>query len=90
MRFAIVLTVLLACGSAPAQNRATPGSDVPKLEGLNAAQQRAVEEYVRQNERPTGELRWIADRRIINVLIPGASDALPKVSICGCQVDHRR
>ena len=62
MKFVIILTVLLACGSAPAQNPATTRSDVPKLEGLNAGQQRAVEEYVRKNERPTGELRWIADR----------------------------
>ena len=64
MRFAIVLTVVFACGSVAAQNPATTRSDVPKLEGLNAAQQRAVEEYVRQNERPAGELRWIADRRM--------------------------
>jgi hypothetical protein len=65
MKFVIILTVLLACGSAPGQNPATTRSDVPKLEGLNAAQQRAVEEYVRQNERPTAELRWIADRRMV-------------------------
>ena len=52
MRFAIVLTVLLACSGALAQNPVTTRSDVPKLEGLNDAQQRAVEEYVRQNERP--------------------------------------
>jgi hypothetical protein len=59
------VTVLLACASAPAQNPGTTRSDVPKLEGLDAAQQRAVENYVQQNERPTGELRVIADRRML-------------------------
>jgi hypothetical protein len=64
MRLTIALTVLFACGVLAAQNPATTRSDIPKLEGLNAAQQRAVEDYVRQTERPTGELRWIADRRM--------------------------
>jgi hypothetical protein len=65
MRFAIVLTVLLACTTATAQNPATTRSDVPKLEGVNAAQQKAVEEYVQQSERLTGELRVTADRRMV-------------------------
>ena len=64
MRFAIALTVFFACGSLAAQSAATTRSGVPRLEGLNFAQQKAVEEYVLQNERPTGELRWVADRRM--------------------------
>jgi hypothetical protein len=35
---------------------------VRKIEGLNSAQQEAVEAYIQQNERPTGELTIIADR----------------------------
>jgi len=65
MRFAILLTVLLACGGAPGQNPSMTPSDVPKLEGLNAAQQKAVQDYVQQHERPTGELRWIANQRMV-------------------------
>jgi hypothetical protein len=38
---------------------------MPKLEGINAAQQKAVEEYVKQHERLTGELRFIADRSAV-------------------------
>jgi len=64
MRFAIALTVFFACGSLAAQSAATTRSGVPRLEGLNFAQQKAVEEYILQNERPTGELRWVADRRM--------------------------
>lgn len=64
MRFAIVLTMLLACGSVPAQNPAEPFPDVPKLEGLNLAQQKSLEDYVHQHEKPTGEFRVIADRRM--------------------------
>jgi len=65
MRFAVVLSLLFACAGVPAQNPATTSSDVPKVEELNAAQQKAVEDYIRQSERPTGELRWIADRRMV-------------------------
>ena len=64
MRFAIALTVFFACGSLAAQSAVTTRSGVPRVEGLNFAQQKAVEEYVLQNERPTGELRWVADRRM--------------------------
>jgi len=64
MRIALIPTIFLACGSLASQNLATLQSGVPKLEGLNPAQQLAVEDYVRQHERPTGEIRWIANRRM--------------------------
>lgn len=75
VRFAVVLSVLFACSGVAAQNPATARPDVPKLEGLNPAQQKAVEDYVQQNERPTGELRWIADRRMRAF----SSEALQKI-----------
>jgi hypothetical protein len=40
---------------------------VLKIQGLNAAQQRAVESYIQQNEKPAGELTIIADRDRIAV-----------------------
>jgi len=64
MRCALVLTIFLACGHLASQNPATLRSDVPNLDELNSAQQLAVEDHVRQHERPTGELRWIANRRM--------------------------
>ncbi|HLZ35177.1 MAG TPA: hypothetical protein VKP13_14270 [Nitrospira sp.] len=35
---------------------------VKKIQGLNSTQQKAVEAYIQQNERPTGELIIVADR----------------------------
>jgi hypothetical protein len=54
MRFPVALTVFFTFGSVAAQNVATTQSDFPKLEGLNVAQQRATEDYIRQHERPDG------------------------------------
>jgi hypothetical protein len=90
MRFVVLLAVLFANGSVLAQNLATTRSDVPKLEGLNAAQQRAVEDYVRHNEKPIGELRVTADRKMVVVFSSEALRVLfPRFRFCSSQMDHR-
>lgn len=68
MRFAIVLTALFLCGSVQGQTSSS-GSVAPvqKIDGLNPEQQKAVDDFVRQGERPTGELRILADRKHIAV-----------------------
>jgi hypothetical protein len=38
---------------------------IRKIEGLNSAQQKAVEAYIQQNEKPTNELTVVADRNRI-------------------------
>lgn len=66
MKCTIALTALLVCGIVQGQTLAAPSSGcVPKPEELNAAQQKAVEDYVHQKERPTGELRVIAARHTV-------------------------
>ena len=67
MRCAALLIALFACGTAQGQNSPAVNLDTPKLEELNAAQQKAVDDYVRQHERPTDELRVTADRNRIAV-----------------------
>lgn len=61
VRFAIVLTALFLYGSVQGRTSAS-GSTAPaqRINGLNPDQQKAVDDYVRQGERPTGELRILA------------------------------
>lgn len=73
MKFAIVLITLLVSGNVQGQASADGSDYVQRFDGLNAKQQSAVETYIRQNERPTGELRVLADRKRIAVL---SSEAL--------------
>jgi len=74
MRFAILLTALFICSSVQGQTSSAGSSEqVRRLDGLNADQQKAVDDYIRQHERPTGKLRVIADRRRIAVF---SSEAL--------------
>lgn len=68
MRFAIVLTALFLYGSVQGQTSASASmAPVPKIDGLTPEQQKAVDDYVRQGERPTGELKILADRKNIAV-----------------------
>jgi ribosomal protein S13 len=77
MRFAIVLTALSVCGSVQGQDSpAINSGDVQKIERLNSEQEKAVDDYIRQNERPTGELRVVADRNRIAVRSSQAIRAL--------------
>lgn len=66
MKIAFVLAAAVLCG----QGQTPPaGSDyVQSLDGLNAMQLGAVEDYIRQNEKPIGEFRVLADRKRIAVL----------------------
>jgi len=65
---AIVLIVLFACVSFHGQTGVAVSADtVPKLDGINAEQQKAVEDYVQQYESPTGEFRILANRNYITV-----------------------
>jgi hypothetical protein len=74
MRFAILLTALFICGGVQGQTSSAGSSDqVRRLDGLNVEQQNAVDDYIRQHERPTDELRVIADRHRIAVF---SSEAL--------------
>jgi hypothetical protein len=62
----IVLSALVLCGSMQGQIAAAGGSDWPaRMEGLNAEQTKAVEEYIQENERPVGEMTIVADRKRI-------------------------
>ena len=68
MRFAIVLTALFLCGSVQGQTSASASmAPVLKIDGLTPEQLKAVDGYVRQGERPSGELRILADRQHIVV-----------------------
>jgi hypothetical protein len=68
MRFGIVLTALFLCGSVQGQTSASASiAPVQKIDGFTPEQQKAVDDYVRQGERPTGELRILADRKHIAV-----------------------
>ena len=83
MKATFVIVLLLAAGAhaqAPPdlsghflkQPDFSPGP-LRKIEGLNPAQQQAVDDYVQKSERRTGELQILADR---NAIILRSSDAL--------------
>jgi hypothetical protein len=67
MNLVLVLTVLLLCVVVPGQ--ASFGLNLERLQNaeLNSEQQKAVDDYIRQHERPTGDLKVVADRRRITV-----------------------
>jgi hypothetical protein len=87
MRAFVFLSALFLCACAQAQ--APPGyspdflkqpdfspGPLKKIEGLNSAQQQAVDDYVQKGERRTGELKVLADRNGIALV---ASEALRKL-----------
>jgi hypothetical protein len=74
----ILLSTLLLCAAVLAQTPPNYSPDfspgpLKKIEALNSAQQQAVEDYVRQGERRTGELKVLVDR---NGILLRSSEAL--------------
>ena len=86
MKSAALLTALLICVGMQAQAPTSVIAGFPqpdfspgplrKIEGLNSAQQAAVEDYIRRTERRTGELKILIDR---NQVSPRTSEALQKL-----------
>src|SRR5437879_8610850 len=68
MKTLIILTVLFTFAGVHMQSSLAYGSERLKtIEGLNPAQQKAVDNYIQGNERLTGVLKVTADRNRIAV-----------------------
>jgi hypothetical protein len=87
IKFPALWTALLLCIGVHAQAPTSMISELlkepdfspgplRKIDGLNSAQQKAVEDYIRRAERRNGDLRILVDR---NQIVPRSSEALHRL-----------
>jgi hypothetical protein len=67
MKWSILLTTVLLFASTRAACASDSGAELVKLSELTPAQQKNIDDFIREHERPEDELKQLADRSHITV-----------------------